>query len=174
MAEQHIHSPDRRWHGCMLVSLLIVLTAWTSAWPLRSPGRARPVVVHAGQLSVAMREAPVREVLAAIAQQAGLHIYIDASANRTVNVEFADMALDQGLRRLLRAASRSYTLLYTRGSAATDILQEVRVFGEKRGEVPASHNGDLLLPAWLAVHSQRSSHELFPHGVVRKILKAFV
>jgi hypothetical protein len=30
------------------------------------------------------------------------------------------------------------------------------------------------LAAWLAVHSQRPSHELFPHGVVPKILKEYV
>ena len=79
-------------------------------------------------------------MLAAIAQQAGLRLYIDASANRTLNAEFTNMALDQGLRRLLRASSLSYTLLYTQGPAATDILQEVRVFGETRGETPASHD----------------------------------
>jgi hypothetical protein len=46
--------------------------------------------------------------------------------------------LDQGLRRLLRAASLSYTLLYTQGPAEVVTLQEVRVFGETRAETGPS------------------------------------
>jgi type II secretory pathway component GspD/PulD (secretin) len=145
------HATNRRWSGRVLAGLLIALTAWTSAWPqasMRHAGRAPlrplgagiPVAVHAGQLSVDLWEAPVQEVLAAISQQAGVRVHIDASAHHTVTAQFTDMMLDQGLRRLLRAASLSYTLLYARGPAATVILQEVRVFGEARGAVPASHD----------------------------------
>jgi type II secretory pathway component GspD/PulD (secretin) len=140
MATKYLHSMDRRWSCSVLLGLLVALTTWTSAWPLKPLGARSPVVVHEGQLSVELREAQVRDVLAAIGQQAGLRVHVDASANRTVNAQFTDMELDQGLRRLLRAASLSYTLLYARGPASTVILQEVRVFGEARGEAPASHD----------------------------------
>jgi hypothetical protein len=83
---------------------------------------------------VDLREASVREVLAAIGQQAGLRVRIDAAATRTVSAQFTALALDHGLRRLLRVASLSYALLYTRGPAATATLHEVRVFGEARRE----------------------------------------
>jgi type II secretory pathway component GspD/PulD (secretin) len=98
------------------------------------------VAVHEGRLSVDLREAPVREVLAVIGQQTGLHMHVDATANRTVSAQFTNMELDQGLRRLLRAASLSYTLRYAQGPAATVVLEEVRVFGEARGAASASHN----------------------------------
>jgi hypothetical protein len=129
MAAKHPHATDRRWSCSVLVGLLIALTAWTSAWPLRPLGARMHVTVHEGQLSVDLHEAQVRDVLAAIGQQAGLRVYVDASAHRTVNAQFTAMELDQGLRRLLRAASLSYILGYTRGFAGTGILQEVRVFG---------------------------------------------
>jgi type II secretory pathway component GspD/PulD (secretin) len=140
MTPKHSYSSNPHWTCGLLVGLLIVLTAWTSAWPLNPSGAGMPVAVHEGQLSVNVREAPVDEVLALIGQQAGLRMHVDAAATRTVTAQFTDMALDQGLRRLLRAASLSHTLLYTRGPAGTVNLQEVRVFAEARGEVPTSHH----------------------------------
>jgi len=142
---------ERRLSCSVLVSLLIALSTWTSAWPQghRPDATSAPprpldariqVAVREGQLSVDLREAQVRDVLAAIGQQAGLRVHVAAAANRMVNAQFTDMELDQGLRRLLRAASLSYALLYARGPAATVILQEVRVFGEARGGAPASHD----------------------------------
>jgi type II secretory pathway component GspD/PulD (secretin) len=163
MATQYAHVTDRRWHCSALVGLLIALTAWTSAWPLKPLGGRMPVTVHEGQLSVDLREASVREVLAAIGQQAGLRVHVNAAANRTVNAQFTNVALDQGLRRLLRAASLSYTLLYARGPAATDILQEVRVFGEARGEPPTSHDRARLERVQRAA-ARRSSLPPEAHG----------
>jgi hypothetical protein len=98
------------------------------------------VTVNEGYLSVDLQEASVREVLAAIGQQAGLRVRIDAAATRMVSAQFTAMTLDQGLRRLLRVASLSYALLYTRGLAATAILHEVRVFGEARREGLVNHD----------------------------------
>jgi hypothetical protein len=140
MATKPPHSTDRRWRCSALVSLFIALTAWTSVWPPKPLGAQMSVAVHAGQLSVDLREAQVQDVLAMIGQQAGLRVQGASAANRTVSAQFADMELDQGLRRLLRAASLSYTLLYARGPAATSILQEVRVFGEAPGQGPARHD----------------------------------
>jgi hypothetical protein len=134
------HSTNRRWSCGTLVGLLIALTTWTSAWSLKPVGAGMHVAVHEGELSVDLRAAQMREVLAVIGQQAGLRIRVDAAADGVVDAQFTGMALDQGLRRLLRAASLSYTLLYTRGPAESIILQEVRVFGEARGEATASHD----------------------------------
>jgi hypothetical protein len=134
------HFTDRRWRRSACVSLFIALTAWTSVWPPKPLGAQMAVAVHEGQLSVDLREAPVQGVLAVIGQQAGLRVHGAAAAGRTVNAQFTDMPLDQGLRRLLRAASLSYTLLYARGPAATAILQEVRVFGEAPAQGPARHD----------------------------------
>jgi type II secretory pathway component GspD/PulD (secretin) len=134
------YSPDIRWTYSLLVGLLIAFTAWSSAWPMDSLGAGVPVAVHEGQLSVDLREASVREVLTAIGQQTGLLVHVDAAANRTVNAQFTEMELVQGLRRLLQAASLSYTLLYAQGPAATTILQEVRVFGEAHDSTLTSHN----------------------------------
>jgi type II secretory pathway component GspD/PulD (secretin) len=133
-------STQRRGSYGVLIGVLMTLATWTSAWPLSPLGEGVSLAVHAGQLSVDVREAPVDEVLALIGEQAGLRVHVDAAATRTVTAQFTDMALDQGLRRLLRAASLSHTLLYTRGPAGTVHLQEVRVFGEARGEAPTSHH----------------------------------
>jgi type II secretory pathway component GspD/PulD (secretin) len=154
------------WVGLML---LLFLTPGALATPPTPLGDRLHVAVHEGQLSVDLREVPVRDVLAAIGQQAGLRVHVGDSANRTVNAQFTDMELDQGLRRLLRSASLSYTLLYTRGQAATVILQEVRVFDEARGAAPASIDrapeevaqrpAALLTPPWREEAAEPESDE---------------
>jgi hypothetical protein len=144
MTMKQPHASDPRWLCSLLVGLLIVLTVWTSAWALTPLRGQMPVVVHAGQLSVDLREASVRKVLAAIGQQAGFRVHVDAAGHRTVTAQFTNVALDQGLRRLLRAASLSYSLLYARGPAETAILHEVRVFGEAHGGAPASDDRPLI------------------------------
>jgi hypothetical protein len=151
MGTKHHHPTTRRRRGHVLLSLLLALSAWTSACPqartgdigsapLRSQKAHMYVTVNDGTLSVDLREAPVQEVLAMISQQAGLRVRIDAAATRMVSAQFAAMALDQGLRRLLRGASLSYALRYTRGPTATAVLDEVRVFGETRREELANQD----------------------------------
>ena len=68
MVTRYLHSTDRRWSCSVLLSLLIALTACTSAWPMKPLRAWSPVQVHEGQLSVDLREAQVRDVLAAIGQ----------------------------------------------------------------------------------------------------------
>jgi hypothetical protein len=140
MALKRPRSTDRRWSCSALVGLLIALATWTSAWSLNLPGAGMHVAVHEGELSVDLRAAQMRDVLAMIGRQAGLRVHIDAATNGRIDAQFTGMALDQGLRRLLRAASVSYTLLYARGPAEAVILQEVRVFSGVRGEVTVSHD----------------------------------
>jgi hypothetical protein len=71
----------------------------------------------------------VLEVLAAIGRQAGLRIRMEAGQARPVTAQFTVMAVEQGLRRLLRAAALSYALEYTPGPGPTATLHTVRVFG---------------------------------------------
>jgi hypothetical protein len=116
--------PDRVW-----VSLFLTLTAGTWVW---AQDVHLPVVVEAGQLSIDLREAPVREVLATIGRQAGLRVRMEAGDARLVTAQFPAMALEPGLRRLLRAAALSYALEYTPGPGTTATLHAVRVFGATR------------------------------------------
>ena len=140
MAIKRSHSTDRGWSCSALVGLLLALTTWTSALPSNPSGAGMHVPVHEGEISVDLRAAQIREVLTVIGQPAGLRIYFDATANGPVDTQFSGIALDQGLRRLLRAASLSHTFLYARGPADKVILQEVRVFGAASGEPAPHHN----------------------------------
>jgi hypothetical protein len=145
MTTKPLYPRAQPWGCRVLLGLLMTLTVCTGAWPqarmrgvenasLRPLGAQVHVTVKEGSLSVYLREAPVQEVLAMIGQQAGLHVRSDAAATHLVSAEFTTMALDQGLRRLLRGASLSYALRYTRGPAETAVLHEVRVFDETRRE----------------------------------------
>jgi hypothetical protein len=173
-------SQSPRWGCRVLLGLLMTLTVWTGTSPearmregahvARGPLEAPMfVTVQEGSLSVNLQDVPVQEVIAMIGQQAGLRVRIDAAATQRVSAQFTAMALDQGLRRLLRGASLSYALLYTQGSAATASLDEVRVFGEPRREELAPEDyaamkaeapaADRLIPSLQERHAARQPAE---------------
>jgi hypothetical protein len=139
---QHRHI---RYRLCGIVAgLLVLLTgmgAWSSGKGLHAeaarPQRAAPgrlVVVQEGQLSVDVQAADLGEVLAQIGQQAGIRISAGPSAGKRVSAQFADVELEEGLRRLLRLASLSHLFLYGPGPAGTVAITEVRVLGEGTAE----------------------------------------
>jgi hypothetical protein len=136
MAMKRSRSTDGGLICSALAGLLLVLSTWTSALPSNPSEAGMYVAVHEGEISVDLHAAQIQEVLALIGQQAGLRVYFDDAANGIVHAQFRGIALDQGLRRLLRAASLSYTLLYIQGPSEAVILQEVRVFGAARGGEP--------------------------------------
>ena len=59
---------------------------------------------------------------------ADLRVRMEAGDARTVTAQFTAMAVEPGLRRVLRAASLSFALTYTPGPGASPALAEVRVF----------------------------------------------
>ena len=70
----------------------------------RPPSAAKElsVAVHDGRLSVDVQEADLAEVLAHIGRQAGIRISAGPSAGKRVSASFTGVALEDGLRRLLR------------------------------------------------------------------------
>ena len=136
--------PHRRqghglWGGVasLLVILLLVpgVCPWAGATPpedIPVQGRAPrlQVAVHQGRLSVYLWEADLGEVLAQIHQQAGISIRVSPGPEHTVSVQFTDVALKQGLGRVLQLASQSYAMRYVPGPTGEVTLQEVQVFAE--------------------------------------------
>ena len=92
--------------------------------PRRAP--RLQVAVHQGRLSVNLWEADLGEVLAQIQQQAGISISVSPGPEHTVSVQFTDVALDQGLRRLLQLASQSYAMRYAPGPTGEVTLARSR------------------------------------------------
>jgi hypothetical protein len=135
----HRRQGHGRWGG--VASLLVILLLMPGVWPW---ARAAPpgdipvqgrtprlqVAVHQGRLSVDLWEADLGEVLAQIHQQAGISISVSLGREHTVSMQFTDVALDQGLRRLLQLASQSYAMRYAPGRTGEVTLQEVQVFAE--------------------------------------------
>jgi hypothetical protein len=122
----HRHQGRQIWGGLasLLVLLLVpVAQSWAGAPRLQ-------VVVHEGRLSVDLWEADLGDVLAQIHQQAGISIRLNPGPAPTLSIQFTDLALDQGLRRLLQLASRSYAMYYAPGSTGKFALQELQVFTE--------------------------------------------
>ena len=124
------HPHRRQGHGlwgrvASLTALLLVAVA--QPW---AGGPRLQVVVHEGRMSVDLWEADLGEVLAQIHQQTGISIRVSPSPAQTLSIQFTDVALDQGLRRLLQLASRSYAMFYAPGPTGESALRELQVFTE--------------------------------------------
>jgi type II secretory pathway component GspD/PulD (secretin) len=190
------HRRIRYWLCSIVAGLLVLLTgmsAWSSgkglyaeaARPQRvAPGRA--VVVHQGQLSVDVQAADLGEVLSQIGQQAGIRISAGPSTGKRVSAQFADVELEEGLRRLLRLASLSHLFLYGPGPAGTVAITEVRVLGEGTADPPSST--PVAKPGFSAAHEvpepvpgavesapepTSEANQAGPSEAMRRVLDAF-
>jgi hypothetical protein len=137
------HHGHQLWEGvASLLALLLVAVA--QPW---AGGPRLQVVVHQGRLSVDLWEADLGEVLAQIHQQTGISIRVSQSPVQTLSIQFTDVPLDQGLRRLLQLASQSYAMRYAPGPTGEVTLQEVQVFAEApagdQEPVAAVHAGEM-------------------------------
>lgn len=101
-------------------------------------GRAS-VTVADGQLSVNLRDADLHTILSRIGREAGFSLIMPSSARETISVQFSEMELSQGLRRLLRLASLNYAMIYEASADASENLKEVWVITEGGGDRPSHH-----------------------------------
>jgi hypothetical protein len=83
---------------------------------------------------VDLRDADIAMVLSRIGEQAGFAVVTGPIAGRTVSIQFTDTELVQGLRRLLRLASLSYSLVYAARTESGVGIKELRVFSEGEGD----------------------------------------
>jgi hypothetical protein len=125
------------WIMSILASLFMTLIPWLGHGAQGQVAESQQeITVYQGRLSVHLQEADVRDVLTAIGQQAGITIFGDLRPGMRVSAHFSGMGLDEGLRHLLRRASLSSTMIYTRGPAWAVMLTAVHVFGESTGRAP--------------------------------------
>ena len=136
------------WSLGALTAVFLTLTPWLEgALPQRTGQQAEAtsqkssvqrghVAVQQGRLSVDLRNADVTAVFTQIERQAEIPIIIDPIDGQPINAQFSNTELEQGLRRLLRLASLSYTILYTLKPDGTVRMKEVRVFKPEK-EAPS-------------------------------------
>ena len=138
------HGYPGRWSWRLVFWLFLMVACWPAqgrAGGAQGTRRDNPqgwarVTVDQGRLSVDLRDAEVGEVLSQIAQQTGIPILVSPSAEKRVSVQFTGLELDKGLRRLMRLASVSYTILYAPRPAGVVAISEIRVFGEATEGAP--------------------------------------
>lgn len=98
-------------------------------------GQPTHIRVQHGRLSVSLRSADVRQVVAEIGQLAGIPVLLGGVPERQVSAEFTDVALEEGLRRLLRLAALNHTMLFAQGPAGELTMTKVVIFGPEPGGV---------------------------------------
>lgn len=140
MESSRRHRRRAGWSLGALTAVFLTLTPWlegalpqgteqpAEATSQKSPVPHGHVAVQQGRLSVDLRNADVAEVFTQIERQAEIPIIIDPMDRQPVSAQFSNIELEQGLRRLMRLASLSYTILYTLKPDGTVRMKEVRVF----------------------------------------------
>lgn len=98
------------------------------------------VAFEQDRLTVDVREAPLDEVLQAVAEEAGVIIEIRGDLTAHVTHSFADLPFDEGIRRLLRG--HSYILS---GDAERSRRIEISILTSHREEAPAT-TGNVSTP----------------------------
>jgi type II secretory pathway component GspD/PulD (secretin) len=106
------------------IGIVVLLLLNTTGGAVGDVSRSAWGTVHLqeGLLSVDVQDAPLADVLAYVAQLAKIPILLDAPVPHRLTLRFANLALDQGLRRLAQSVGLSVALLY-----APSGLREVRV-----------------------------------------------
>ena len=153
-----------RWLRAIVIYSFVLLACWQAPrleGGIQGNGRDQPqtrasIIVERGQLSVDLRQADLRTVLAQIGEQAGITIVMDAKEHRTITAEFTNVEMEAGIRRLLRGTSLSHTILYTREPAGAVAIKEVRVLGGGRG-------GEPLQPAVAKVDGNTNADNIVSH-----------
>jgi len=124
------------WTMSLVASLFMTLIPWLGHGVHGDTAESQlDITVHEGQLSVDLQDADVDDVLAAIGRQAGMTILGHPRPATRVSAQFTGILLDEGVRRLLRLASLSSTMVYTHAPTGAVVLTAVYVFEEGPGPV---------------------------------------
>ncbi|MBF0165147.1 MAG: hypothetical protein HQM01_11720 [Magnetococcales bacterium] len=106
------------------------------------------VVYRNGKLSVTMRSVPIREALQKVSDQVGIPFLVDPEASGKVSVQFENLPLEKGLRRLL--SGQSHAMVHAtpkkgeKGDKNTQRVTQVKVF--KKGSLSLAQY-DTIKPA---------------------------
>jgi len=126
-----------RWTGNVVAVLCMALILLLGHGAHGHAAEPRPdMAIHQGRLSVQLQDAEIGDVLAAIGRQAGITIWGDPRPGTRVSTQFSGIPLDEGLRRLLRLASLSSTMVYANSPTGATVLTAVHVFEEATGSAP--------------------------------------
>jgi hypothetical protein len=88
---------------------------------------------------------------------------VSPSAGEKISVQFTGVALEEGLRRVLQRASRSYAVLYAPDPAGGVAMREVRVFGKAHEEDPVPVVAERAVEEPMAEAGQRFFEALVQH-----------
>ena len=129
-------------------TLLVASVASTAPESPRKPGatfnaRGAEVIMQSGRLSVRVHQVRLEEVLKAVAREASLEIALYGAFDAPVTESFADLPLDEGIRRLCRGHSTVMIYDGPPGGEPGSGLSKVSVtssFSDSRVANPTTHN----------------------------------
>jgi hypothetical protein len=130
-----------------------------------TPSRERPTIeVNGGLVTAEIHDAPLLNVLEAIASESDIRIVVGPMTDERVTIRFQDVPLDEALRRMLRG--KSFTFVYSAssedGTAHTLRLEEVYVITVGAAKVPSAAGASSAAGTSSAVRTaptQRASPE---------------
>ncbi|MDA2932405.1 S8 family serine peptidase [Nitrospinae bacterium AH-259-F20] len=144
--------------GCVALVGLIILASPALNLHVRAAlaqvaedvhGSEIQVAIEQGLLTLAVRNAPLADVLRAIADQAGFKVIVNSDLSTPVTDSFAGVPVDKAVRRLVGNTSMVMIYAPPRGEAGPMHLVEVRLYSAPETRVAATKGppaANLYLP----------------------------
>jgi hypothetical protein len=172
--------PRGHWVTHLVAGFIFALCPLLGGWsngeaPVADATRAetlarRPrISVQHGRLTVNLRDADVRQVIAEIGQLAGIPMILGPIPERKVSAEITDVDLEEGLLRLMKRAALNHTIPYAQGPAGKLVMKKVLVFetAPGGGSLPSTATesdreespGDA---GWRMLHAATQGQEALP------------
>ena len=113
-------------------ALITAGRADAAAGPEASRGSGA-IVVRGDRLTVRVTDAPLHAVLRTLERQSGIRIPVDPTMAERISVAFEDLALEEGVRRLV--GSRPAVFVYEAAEGGAPRLVEVLLYGAGRSRL---------------------------------------
>ncbi len=124
---------------------LLLLFLWACGGGAESGSHDVLLSIHDERLSATLRQVSVGEVFAELARQTGIHVHVEgAAAIETVSVEFTNLPLEEGIKRILQG--KNYALTYaaeTHDRLGGPKIMAVRVLATKTEPIPSGPSNDV-------------------------------
>lgn len=132
----------------ILINAIFLSDSARAAGPEKASGPPS-IKLEKGILSVSLRDAQLKDVLEEISRQGGIKIEMEKPVDHKITMEFKDLPLEKGLKKLLEGAD--YYMVFSSGTTGRPYaIKKVKVIPHSNG--PQAGDSKITKPSPLATN----------------------
>lgn len=111
----------------VILFILVTLICFLSGRAIGAEiGETSAIKLERGLLSVSLQDTQLKDVLEEISRQSGIKIIMEKPVEQKVNMEFKDLPLEKGLKKLLEGTDY-YMVFSQRNTGSPSTVEEVKI-----------------------------------------------